>query len=318
MELLTIIVNYRTPGLTLDCLQSLVPELAGRPGYEVVVLDAASGDDSVPRLAEGVKRLPYPCRFIPLDRNGGFAYANNVALLDAIQRGEVPRYFFLLNPDTLVRPGALDALVRFADTHPRAGIVGSRCENLDGSPRYAAFRFHSVLGELESTAQIGVLSRLLHRARPVVPSDERPMRVDWVSGAAMLVRAEVVQTIGGLDDGFFLYFEETDFAKRAAEAGFECWHLPESRVAHLCGQSTGVTGSSSGGRRRPRYWFESRHRYFTKHHSRPYAALADVAWLFGTSVHSAARVLRRRPPDGPTHLGRDFVRYTLERWSRSA
>src|SRR5690606_40530195 len=101
-----------------------------------------------------------------------------------------------------------------------------------------------------------------------------------------------------------------------SEAGFECWHLPESRVAHLCGQSTGVTGSSSGGRRRPRYWFESRHRYFTKHHSRPYAALADAAWLFGTSVHSAARVLRRRPPDGPTHLGRVFVRYSLGCWSR--
>lgn len=320
MELLTIIVNYRTPDLTLDCLRSLSPEIVDRPGFHVVVLDAASEDDSVPRLAEGLRHLPFRdrCTLVPLERNGGFAYANNVAIRRSIERTEIPRYYFLLNPDTIVRPGAIEALVRFADAHPQAGIVGSRCENLDGSPRSSAFRFHTVLGELESTAQIGLLSRLLGRALPVIPSDASPIRVDWVSGAAMLVRSEVVLTIGGLDEEFFLYYEETDFARRAADAGIECWHVPESRVVHLCGRSTGVTGTQSRGRRRPRYWFESRHRYFTKHHGRPYAAMADAAWLLGTSVQSAARALRRRPSDGPTHLGRDFLRFTLERWSRDA
>jgi len=317
MRVATIIVNYRTPELTLDCLRSLAPELEPRPSDAVIVLDGASGDGSEERLREGIQTLDFAgrCDFLPLPENRGFAYANNAALRRIADVFGATDYCFLLNPDTIVRPGALDALVEFASAHPKAAIVGSRCENPDGSARASAFRFHSILGELVSTAQLGMVSSALRAHHPVVTATGDPLRVDWVSGAAMLIRTDLFRSLGGLDDGYFLYYEETDLARRVAEAGFECWHVPTSRVVHLCGQSSGVTGTAARQQRRPKYWFQSRHRYFVKHHGRGYAMAADLAWLLGSSAHAAACWLRKREATTPPHLKRDFLRYSAELWS---
>src|SRR5262249_20611847 len=101
------------------------------------------------------------------------------------------------------------------------------------------------------------------------------------SGAAMAVRRDVFETIGLLDDGFFLYYEETDFARRSAAAGFECWYVPASRVLHYCGQATGVTQPDGSLRSPPRYFWESRRRYFVKQHGRAYSRAADAAAATG-------------------------------------
>jgi hypothetical protein len=88
-----------------------------------------------------------------------------------------------------------------------------------------------------------------------------------------------IDEIGGVDENFFLYYEEVDFCRRAARHGWECWHVPESRVVHLVGQSTGVTRRHKRIGRRPFYWLESRRRYYSKHHNRLYGRLADMAWI---------------------------------------
>lgn len=100
----------------------------------------------------------------------------------------------------------------------------------------------------------------------------------------MMVRREVLETVGGLDESFFLYFEEIGLCARLAAAGWERWYVPLSRVIHLRGWSTGVTGLDEPSRRLPAYWFESRRRYFVKHHGFRYAALADAAFLAGRAV----------------------------------
>lgn len=100
--------------------------------------------------------------------------------------------------------------------------------------------------------------------------------MDWASGASLLCRRQVLETVGGFDEGFFLYFEEVDLCRRIGQAGWERWYVPASRVMHLQGASTQ--------RRLPRHWFESRSRYFSKHHGRLYARLADVAALLGNAV----------------------------------
>ncbi|HKU42592.1 MAG TPA: glycosyltransferase family 2 protein, partial [Polyangiales bacterium] len=236
--MLIIIVNYRTATLVADCLRSLEPEVAGLPGTRVVVVDGGSGDRSAEQIADCIRANGYErwAELLALRDNRGFAAGNNAGLRHALATGDRPDYVFLLNPDTVVLPGALGALASFMREHRRAGIVGCRCENPDGSPRQTAFRFHSILGELESEAAMGMVSRMLAESRVAMPVWKEPHRCDWVSGAAMLVRTEVFERIGLMDEDFFLYYEETDFALRAARAGFECWYLPASRVIHYCGQ----------------------------------------------------------------------------------
>ena len=282
-DVLIVIVNYRTARFAADCLHSLQPEVLALDGVRVVVVDGASGDGSVEHLMRVIRERHYGdwATLMPLDRNGGFAYANNAAIAPTLAGPERPQYVYLLNPDTIALPGALAELLAFMRTHPYAGVAGSRCENADGTVRRTAFRFHSALGELESEAGIGPLSRALEHWVVAPPVGNAPHRTDWVSGAAMLVRSEVFDAIGLLDDGYFLYYEETDFARRAAAAGFECWYVPESRIVHYCGQASGVTQVDGSIGRVPRYFYESRRRYFTKHHGRLYAIGADLAWLFG-------------------------------------
>jgi N-acetylglucosaminyl-diphospho-decaprenol L-rhamnosyltransferase len=313
---LVVIVNYRTAGLTIDCLRSLALQVAKRPGTRVVVADNASQDDSVERLRAAIDAEGFApwCWLVPLPRNGGFAYGNNEAIAwvksrsgDADTQGA--DLVWLLNPDTVVLEDALLELERFMLEHPEAGIAGGRAVNADGSVRASAFRFHSPLGELESVLQLRVTSRLLRRyaVAPEIPNVST--RVDWVSGASMMVRRSVFDRIGPLDDAYFMYYEETDFCLRAARAGIERWYVPQSRIIHLVGQSSGVTGAARASRRRPRYWFESRCRYFRRNHGTLTLHVANLLWLVAYPVGSILLRMRGKRREDPPLLWWDFLRF---------
>ena len=257
-RVLVVIVNYRSAALTLAALRSLLPERE-RLGLtlEARVVENASGDAEA--LTEGLSAAEFRS-WVTLDvapRNGGFAYGNNRGVEYGFSLDSVPDYFYFLNPDARVEPGAAVALLGFLAEHPRAGIVGSALENGDGSPHHIAYRFPSTLSEVDSGLRLGLATRLLNRW--VVPREmgAQAERVDWVTGASFAVRREVFAQIGGLDEGYFLYFEETDFCRTALEAGWECWYVPDSRVAHLEGATTGVNHEGAEKRRLPSYWFES-------------------------------------------------------------
>jgi N-acetylglucosaminyl-diphospho-decaprenol L-rhamnosyltransferase len=134
---------------------------------------------------------------------------------------------------------------------------------------------------------------------------DAPERIDWCSGASMMVRREVLECVGGFDERFFLYFEEVDLCLRIKAAGWEIWYVPDSRVMHVRGQSTGVTVLDQKPRRLPGYWFESRRRYFVKHHGPLYAGLADAAAVVSGSFGALKDKLKRVPPT--PHLLRDLV-----------
>src|SRR5687768_16488864 len=125
MRLLIVIVNYRTASLTVDCLRSLEPEVRAAPGTRVVVTDNLSGDDSVPRLQAAVRDNGWNAwaEVMPLPRNGGFAYGNNEGIRPALESADPPDYVLLLNPDTVVRPGAIEALLDFMEARPAVGIA---------------------------------------------------------------------------------------------------------------------------------------------------------------------------------------------------
>jgi GT2 family glycosyltransferase len=244
------------------------------------------------------------------ERNGGFAYGNNVGLKEASRDG-MPDFVHLLNPDTVLHPGALNALTRFFAAHPRAGLAGGIFENGDGSEWAIAFRFPTLVSEIEQGVQLGVVSRLLSRWRVPMDMGYEPRAVDWLSGASIMIRGEVFEKVGRMDETFFLYFEETEFCFRAKRAGYEVWYVPDSRVTHIAGQSTKVTERNVAARRLPSYWFNSRRLYFTLTHGAVYAALADVGAILAGVVGVAKRALRGRAADSVPHFLRDIAAHSI-------
>jgi len=286
-----VIVNYRTADLAGECLRSIATQIALVPTLRTVVIDNASGDGSVEKIVEIIKRQGWEdwASVLALQRNGGFAFGNNAGITNALKSAPRVDYVMLLNPDTFVGQGAIRALMDFMDSHPGAGIVGSRLENAQGEAEASAHNSPSPLGELESGARLGPVSRVLHRYRVSPPVRDTAHECDWVSGASLMIRRAVFEQIGLFDEGYFLYFEEVDFCMRARNAGWKIWFVPDSRVIHLEGASTGIREST---RRRPQYWFDSRRRYFVKHFGVLGLLLADMLWLLGRSSLGLRRALR--------------------------
>ncbi len=313
MKLLVVILNYRTPALVLDCLRSIEPQIAAIGDCRVSLVDGNSPDHSVAQIQAGIEANGWTSwvDFRPLPVNGGFAYGNNQALRPYLESGEAPELVLLLNPDTVAREGALMALMQHMEANPHVSIAGSRLEDPDGTPQRSAFRFPGIVSEIQYGRGLGPLARLLRRWQVAPPVSERTIDVDWVAGASMMIRRAVFDTIGLLDEQYFLYYEEVDFCRRAQRAGFTCQYVPASRIVHLVGQSSGVTGKNDANRRRPAYWFESRRRYFTKTHGVLYTALADVAFAVSLGLYRLRRVVLRSPDSFPAHLWRDHLRHSV-------
>jgi GT2 family glycosyltransferase len=312
MSCLVVIVNYRTPELVVDCLASLEPELAAVPDVSVTVVDGHSGDDSVARIGDAIAENGWSWAAVTAaEKNGGFAYGNNVAIRPALASAEPPDCFWLLNPDTIVRPGALRALVSVLEEQPEVGVVGSRLEGQDGTAQTSAFRFFSILGELENGLKLGLATRLLEEWVVPRPLAERGGRVDWVSGASMLVRREVLDAVGLMDEEYFLFYEEVDLCLRARRAGWATWHEPASRVVHLGGQSTGIDESRP--QRKPGFWFDSRAHYFAKNHGPLYALAADLSLAAGHGLFKLRMAIQRQPERVRPRLLRDLLGRRLRR-----
>jgi N-acetylglucosaminyl-diphospho-decaprenol L-rhamnosyltransferase len=308
------LVNYCTRDLTVDCLRSLEPEVAGwSGGCEVVVADNASPDGSGAEIAQAIEDNGWYrwARLLPMPKNGGFSYGNNGVIREQLKKTSQPTYIWLLNTDTIVRPGALRTLVDFMEANPRAGMAGSRLEHPDATRQCSAFRFHSIAGEFESSLGLGLVTRLLKPWVIAPPLPDEATRFDWLSGASMLIRTSVFQDVGLMDEDYFLYYEETDFCRSARNHGWSCWYVPQSRVVHLVGKSTGVTGAEGRVKRRAPYWFQSRRRYFIKHHGVIYAAFADVALGIGTALCMFRNMVQRRGPSSPERFLSDLARQSV-------
>jgi len=308
-----VIVTYRSADMTVACLRSLAAERADpRIVLRAVVIDNASGDAESIAAAIQLQAWSGWVTLLRAPQNGGFAYGNNLGFAYALAQ-HAPDYVHMLNPDTVVKPGAVATLVEFLDSHPGVGIAGSSFENADGSVWPFAFRFPSALSELESGLGLGVLSRALSPWTLVRVMGEASEPIDWGSGASMMIRRTLLDAIGGLDESFFLYFEETEFCWRARRAGFPMWYVPASRVMHIGGHSTAVTGPQRVIKRLPAYWFESRRRYFLATGGRARAALIDLIAIAAHALGRARLWLQgRRDRIVPYYL-RDLWRHSALR-----
>lgn len=313
MRLGIIIVNFRTAELTCNCLHSLIPEIKTDESH-VVVVDNNSEDHSAKQISDVIKTCGFNklVSVLPLEHNGGFAFGNNRALEKIFNSHPDVEYIWLLNPDTLVRKNACRALVDFLKDHPTVGIVGSRLEDSDGTLQVSAFRHHSVVSEFLAGMRLGILDKLLSKWLVAqVPVTSASCKTEWVAGASMMVRREVFDQIGLLDEGYFMYFEEEDFCKAAKDAEWPCWYVPESRVVHLVGAASGFSDSRKTQPRRPRYWFESRRRFFLKNYGAANLFFADIAWMLGFIMWRIRRLIQKKPDNDPPYYFRDFLKHSV-------
>jgi N-acetylglucosaminyl-diphospho-decaprenol L-rhamnosyltransferase len=311
LDVAVVIVTYKCAALTIESLRSVAAERSAAAFHiRAVVVDNASGD--TPPISEAIESNGWRSwvTLVTAPKNGGFAYGNNLGIARAYE-DHAPSYIYLLNPDAQVRPRAIISLTRFLESHPEIGIAGSSFENPDGSDWPVAFNFPSLMSEMLQGTEFGFLMRLFRRW--VVPQNmtKLPQPVDWICGASMLIRPSVLESIGGMDENYFLYYEETDFCYRAKQVGFPTWYVPESRVMHIMGQSTTVTDPSIGPKRLPSYWFESRRRYFAMTYGIGPAIRIDIVALFAFSIGLVKRVARGRLHTITPYFIRDLIRHSV-------
>ena len=311
MKLLVVIVNYRVAHLVIDCLKSAAEEIKRVPGTRVTVCENGTGDDSAERIQKAIDEHGWGawCTLIAIDPNMGFTGGNNAILGPALLSASPPQYFLLLNADTIVRPNAFKALVDFMDQHPKVGIAGSRLEAPDGTVQASAFRFVTPISEFENSTGFGPVTRLLNHWTVVPPTPAQTSETDWVSGTSMIIRLEVFQDIGLLDEGYYTYYDDIDFCYNARRAGWPTWYVSTSRVLHLEGQSTGVTKRIRS--RQPPYLFEARRRYFLKNHGPVYAAMADAARIIGLALRRLRAVLTEKQDPTPPYVLYDSIRHSV-------
>ncbi|KAA5546341.1 glycosyltransferase family 2 protein [Roseiconus nitratireducens] len=297
MRMLVVMINYRTAELTIDSLRSIADD-PDRPGIRVVVVDNASGDDSADRIEQAIEREDWQswCQLVRSETNGGFSAGNNFG----IQRADAEAYL-LLNSDTLVRPGAFRTLLETMEQSPEAGLVSPRLEWPDGTPQVSCFRFFRPSTELIRSAVTGPVTRLFSGSDVPWPTDEngghQPCNPDWTSFACVLIRRSVIEDVGLMDDGYFMYYDDVDYCRLAKDKGWTVAHCPGAHVVHLRGGSSSVKSLKQKRQRRPRYYFAARTRYYAKHFGRLGLLRANLYWTLGFLIANSRRVLggRRSP-----------------------
>lgn len=311
MKLYIVVLCYHVADLTIDCLRSLSGEIERVPETKVGLLENGSGGDSAERLSRAIQENGWGSwvDLTTVEINRGFCGGNNLLIRPALESPDPPEYVLLLNSDTIVQEHALAPLVQFMDSHPRAGIAGSRMIYPDGTTRASPFRFPGILNELDRGLRLGIVSKLLAPWALIPPPPQQPATADWVSGACMILRRTMLEEIGLLDEGLYTYFDDVDIGLRARRAGWETWYVPESRVVHLGGASTGVTPKAL--KRRPAYWHQARRRFFLKSYGKVYTAAADATFILGFALWRLRRWITRKPDRDAPHTLLDSIRHSV-------
>lgn len=222
LDLSIILVNWNTKQITLDCLDSVYRQTS-QHSFEIIVVDNDSSDDSV----EAIKDAYPSAKLIESRVNLGFAKGNNVAIKQA--RG---RYIVLLNTDTIVLDSALDAVVTYLDEHPQVGAATPRLVGRDGLTQFAAAKDPTLWGYTNEY--------LFHRYPDLYNTSayERDMEVDIIPGACFFIRRQVIDTVGGLPEIYFMYVEDVEWCQQIRQAGWKIMYLAGPQVIHFGGESS--------------------------------------------------------------------------------
>ncbi|HUX90620.1 MAG TPA: glycosyltransferase family 2 protein [Gallionellaceae bacterium] len=284
-----VIVNYRTPNLVTECLASLLPEI-NQIDARVVVVDNRSDDNSfeVIRAWLDANDVGAKATIIQSNRNAGFAAGNNIGIKACSARN-----YLLLNSDTLVRSGAIRNILDTAIRFPNAGMVSPRLEWPDDTGQVSCFRFPSPFSELCDASDTGMIDRFFGKYIVAMPVQTQIARPEWTSFACVLIKDDVFRQVGLLDEGYFMYFEDIEFCYRAVQAGWTIAHNPEAHVVHLRGGSSSVKEQTRKKRRVPKYFYESRTRFFYQTYGWLGLTAANLLWWLGRIVSGTRQLLGR-------------------------
>ena len=311
MKLLVVVLCYRVPELAIDCLRSLEKEVDRVAGTRVVICENGTGGDAAERISRAILDEAWTpwCELVAVHPNRGFCAGNNLVIRPALESDDPPEYVLLLNADTIVMDHALEILVRFMDDHPEVGIAGSQFLSPEREIQSSPFRFMSVLSELDRGLKLGIVSRLLAPWATSPPTPTEDCEAEWLSGASMMLRRNMLDQIGLLDEGLYTYFDDIDICLRARRAGWKSWYVPQSQIIHLEGASTGV--GSRIAKRRPGYWYQARRRFLLKSYGPFYTALMDAAFILGYALWRLRRWLQRKPDTDPPAVLLDSIRHSV-------
>jgi N-acetylglucosaminyl-diphospho-decaprenol L-rhamnosyltransferase len=274
-ELSIIIVTWNSRSDIERCLGSIAESGTVTP-VEIIVVDNASRDETAAFVRKGFSGV----ELLVNETNTGFAAGNNRGL-DAA-RGQ---FLLLLNPDTYVHAGAFDTLVTFMKEHPQVWACGPPVFNADGSPQRTGVRFPGLWNMLVESL---FLDRVFPRTRVFGGHKELyrepglPRKVDYVQGSCLLVRRKAMEQVGMLDEGFFMYFEETDWCRRMKEAGGEVLYVPGPGIVHYGGGTTGHYDE-----RRLMSYHRSILRFYRKHHAAPAGVVLRLVLVFRSIIRIA-------------------------------
>ncbi len=257
-----VIVSLNTRDVLRRCLTELAVEIAAAPQYstEIFVVDNNSRDGSADMVRDEFAEI----RLIETGINLGFAGANNVAL--RVAQG---RYILLLNSDAFLQPGSLGIAIEHMDATPKAGLGGARLIGEDGSWQPSARMFPTPLHEMLMHTGLAAKwprSKFFGHADRTWADPLQPALTDWVPGAFMIIRKNVLDMVGLFDENFFLYYEETDLCRRIRAAGHEIWYWPDIVVVHIGGESTRQTTHVVIGSQLTLWRMRAMLLYFRKHH----------------------------------------------------
>ena len=267
IDLSIAIVSYNTKEVLLDCLRSVHAHTTAI-AFEVIVVDNDSRDGTVAAL-----KTAYPAmRIVANPDNRGFARAVNQAL--AVSRG---RHVLLLNSDTIVGDQALATMVAYLDDHPDVGAVSCKQWTGDGHLNQTCFPFPSIRDHLFYSALFQRIAPTMQAAVTATHKIDCTLSqdVDWANGACFMVRRSLLEQLGGLDEAFFMYFEDVDLCRRLRRHGYRVRHIAEAEIVHLIGRSSGRDPD-----RLQLVWELSRIRYIEKHFS-PVKRCLMKGWIAG-------------------------------------
>ena len=247
-RLAVIVLNFRTPEVTIACLKTLAAEAVANPGLEVIVVDNASGDDSVPRIRAAIAENGWTGGWLDFreqDRNLGFAGGNNLILRERMAAENPPDYLLLLNSDTLVRPGCLAYCMKVMEEDPKIGALSCMLRNSDGTVQNVCRKFPSPLRESVRAFGLPWFVPALFRWADLEDSGwdriAGPRDVDWIGGAFFFARTEALQVAGVLDQEFFFYGEDCEWCHRLRRHGWRIRFDPGAETVHLGGASSDST-----------------------------------------------------------------------------
>lgn len=301
-DLVISIINFRTGEMTLNCVQSALADTVGMQ-VEIVVVDNASGDGSDDLIADWIAAQPEgtPVRLIRSATNSGFSGGHNQTI--AAVKGA---YYLLMNSDGLLKQGCCQAILDLTKANPEAGLIAPRIEDEAGNPQHSFFRFASPASELIRGAETGPVTRALQRHDVPLGFDPDPAHVEWASFACIALNARMIDEIGPLDEGYFLYFEDTEYCLRARRSGWSILPCLEAVAIHYQGGSGPVTELQEARKRMPAYYYASRTRFFYQAYGAFGLLRANLAWYLGRGIAQLRRLAGKPVPRAAQREARDI------------